>query len=115
MQAHSRYTIDVARAMPNSIHAALVKGHFTTPKSRSSRRLLELGPRTKELLAERWRESTFQGDEGHRHIGLPQGLGQPLALGEGHGPVLVAVHDEERRTALVDVRQRARQGRLFLL
>ena len=46
-----------------SIREALVKGRFTTPKSRSSRRLLELGPRTRELLAERWRESAFQGDE----------------------------------------------------
>jgi integrase len=46
-----------------TVREALVKGRFTTPKSRTSRRLLELGPRTKELLAERWRESAFQGDE----------------------------------------------------
>jgi len=46
-----------------TVREALVKGRFTTPKSRSSRRLLELGPRTRELLAERWRESAFQGDD----------------------------------------------------
>ena len=46
-----------------TVREALVKGRFTTPKSRSSRRLLELGPRTRELLRERWRESVFQGDE----------------------------------------------------
>jgi integrase len=45
-----------------TVREALVKGRFTTPKSHSSRRLLELGPRTHELLAERWRESAFQGD-----------------------------------------------------
>jgi len=46
-----------------TVREALVKGRFTTPKSRSSRRLLELGPRTRELLAEHWRESAFQGDD----------------------------------------------------
>jgi integrase len=46
-----------------TVREALVKGRFTTPKSRSSRRLLELGPRTRELLGEHWRESSFQGDE----------------------------------------------------
>jgi integrase len=46
-----------------SVREALVKGRFTSPKSRSSRRLLELGPRTKELLAEHWGESVFQGDD----------------------------------------------------
>jgi integrase len=46
-----------------TVREALVQGRFTTPKSRSSRRLLELGPRTTELLAERWRQSAFQGDD----------------------------------------------------
>jgi integrase len=46
-----------------TVREALVKGRFTTPKSRSSRRLLELGPRTQELLGEHWRQSAFQGDE----------------------------------------------------
>jgi integrase len=46
-----------------TVREALVKGRFTTPKSRSSRRLLELGPRTRELLAEHWRQTSFQGDD----------------------------------------------------
>jgi integrase len=45
-----------------TVREALVKGRFTTPKSRSSRRLLELGPRTRDLLGEHWRDSSFQGD-----------------------------------------------------
>jgi integrase len=54
---------------------ALVKGRFTTPKSRSSRRLLELGPRTRDLLSEHWRQTRFQGDDelvfGHPEKGTP--------------------------------------------
>jgi integrase len=46
-----------------NVREALVKGRFTTPKSRSSRRLLELGPRTCDLLSEHWRRTTFQGDD----------------------------------------------------
>ena len=46
-----------------TVREALVRGRFTTPKSRAGRRLLELGPRTRELLAEHWRESAYQGDE----------------------------------------------------
>jgi hypothetical protein len=36
---------------------------FTTPKSRSSRRLIELEPRTQSLLSERWQETAFCADE----------------------------------------------------
>jgi integrase len=58
-----------------TVREALVRGRFTTPKSRSSRRLLELGPRTRELLADHWRETRFQGDEElvfcHRLKGTP--------------------------------------------
>jgi integrase len=46
-----------------TVREALVKGRFTTPKSRASRRLLELGPRTRELLAEHWRQTAFQDDD----------------------------------------------------
>jgi integrase len=46
-----------------TVREALVKGRFTTPKSRSSRRLLELGPRTRDLLSDHWRQTRFQGDE----------------------------------------------------
>lgn len=45
------------------VREALVKGRFTTPKSRSSKRLIELGPRTLALLQEHWQETAFQGDE----------------------------------------------------
>jgi integrase len=45
------------------VREAYVKSRFTTPKSRSSRRLLELGPRTSELLAARWQETAFQGED----------------------------------------------------
>jgi integrase len=34
-----------------TVREALVNGRFTTPKSRSSRRLLELGPRTREIAS----------------------------------------------------------------
>jgi integrase len=46
-----------------SVRQALVRGRFTTPKSRAGRRLLELGPRTLELLAEQWGQSAYQGNE----------------------------------------------------
>jgi integrase len=44
------------------VREALVKGRFTTPKSRSSRRLLELGPQTRQLLTEHWQQSNYQAD-----------------------------------------------------
>jgi integrase len=45
------------------VREALVKGRFTSPKSRSSRRRIELGPKTNELLAAHWSASAFQGEE----------------------------------------------------
>lgn len=45
------------------VREALVKGRFTTPKSRASRRLLELGPKTQTLLSDHWQHTQFQGDE----------------------------------------------------
>jgi integrase len=44
------------------VREAFVDGHFTTPKSRSSRRLIELGPRTRELVGERWQETAFRDE-----------------------------------------------------
>jgi integrase len=46
-----------------TVREALVKGRFTTPKSATSRRLIELGPRTKQLLAEHWQHTPFKGDD----------------------------------------------------
>ena len=44
------------------VREAFVDGHFTTPKSRSSRRLIELGPRVRELLGQRWQETAFRDE-----------------------------------------------------
>jgi integrase len=58
-----------------TVNEALVKGRLTTPKSASSRRLIELGPRTKQLLAEHWQHTNFKGDDelvfAHPHTGTP--------------------------------------------
>ena len=57
------------------VREALVRGRFTTPKSRASRRTIELGPRTTNLLAARWRGSAFQGEDElvfcHPQLGTP--------------------------------------------
>jgi integrase len=44
------------------VREAFVDGRFTTPKSRSSRRLIELGPRTRELFGQRWQETAFRDE-----------------------------------------------------
>lgn len=46
-----------------TVREALVKGRFTTPKTPSSRRMIELGPRTQQLLSQHWQQTAFQGDE----------------------------------------------------
>ena len=57
------------------VREALVRGRFTTPKSRASRRLIELGPRTAELLATHWKGSPFSGEDElvfcHPELGTP--------------------------------------------
>jgi integrase len=57
------------------VREALVNGKFTSPKSRSGRRTIDLGPRTLELLQEHWRRSVCQGDEElvfcHPQLGTP--------------------------------------------
>lgn len=57
------------------VREALVKGRITTPKSRASRRLIELGPRTRELFAEHWQRTDHRGDDdlvfGHPQKGAP--------------------------------------------
>lgn len=57
------------------VREALVKGRFTTPKSRSSKRLIELGPRTLALLQEHWQRTAFKGDDElvfcHPRLGAP--------------------------------------------
>jgi integrase len=57
------------------VREALVKGRFTTPKSRSGRRRIELGPRTLALLQQHWQGTAFQGDDelvfSHPELGSP--------------------------------------------
>jgi integrase len=58
-----------------SVRESFVRGEFTTPKSRTSRRTIELGPRTLEALQEQWQASSYRGDEelvfGHPVLGTP--------------------------------------------
>jgi len=57
------------------VREAFVRGRFTTPKSRASRRLVELGSRTQELLTGHWQTSAHTGDDdlvfGHPDTGGP--------------------------------------------
>jgi integrase len=57
-----------------NVREAFVKGRFTTPKSKTSRRLIELGPRTKQLLAQHWQATAYKSDDVFAH---PQ-KGTPL-------------------------------------
>jgi integrase len=45
------------------VREALVRGRFTTPKSRASRRVIEIGPRTQEALAALWQVTLYRGDD----------------------------------------------------
>jgi integrase len=58
------------------VRQAFVRGQFTTPKSNASKRLLELGPKTRELLSEHWQQTTYQ-DDGDLVLCHPQ-KGTPL-------------------------------------
>jgi integrase len=58
-----------------TVRESFVRGKFQTPKSRASRRTIELGPRTADVLREQWRQSSYQSDDslvfGHPHLGTP--------------------------------------------
>lgn len=58
-----------------TVRQSFVRGRFETPKSRSSRRTIELGPRALEALREQWAESVYRAEEsvvfGHPKIGSP--------------------------------------------
>jgi integrase len=45
------------------VREALVRGRFTTPKSRASRRVIEIGPLTQEALAALWGVTLYRGDD----------------------------------------------------
>jgi len=47
------------------VREALVNGKTTTPKSRASRRVIELGPRTAQLLAEHFAASEFSREDNY--------------------------------------------------
>jgi integrase len=57
------------------IRETFVRGRFTTPKSRASRRVVELGPRTLAVLEEQWQRTVYRADEdlvfGHPTKGTP--------------------------------------------
>jgi integrase len=57
------------------VREALVRGRFGAPKSRSSRRMLELGPRTAATLQEQWQASRYRADDSlvfcHPALGSP--------------------------------------------
>ena len=58
-----------------SVQRAIVRGQLTTPKSRRSRRLVEIGPRTAGLLSEHWQHTPFKADDdlvfAHPQLGTP--------------------------------------------
>jgi integrase len=58
------------------VRRAWVRNEMTTPKSRSSRRTVEFGLKTKATLEEQYRASRYRGDN-HVVFGHP-GLGTPL-------------------------------------
>ena len=57
------------------IRETFVRGRFTTPKSRASRRVVELGPRTLAVLEEQWQRTSYRADDelvfGHPTKGTP--------------------------------------------
>lgn len=62
------------------VRETFVRGRFTTPKSRASRRVVELGPRTLSVLEEQWQRTVYRGDDdvvfGHPTKGTPLETGK---------------------------------------
>jgi integrase len=62
------------------VRETFVRGRFTTPKSRASRRVVELGPRTLAVLEEQWQRTSYRGDAdlvfGHPTKGTPLETGK---------------------------------------
>lgn len=58
-----------------SVRQTVVRGQVQTPKSRASRRTLELGPTTLAALGEQWQETAYRADEdlvfSHPLLGTP--------------------------------------------
>ena len=57
------------------VRETFVRGRFTTPECKASRRVVELRPRTLAVLEEQWRRTAYRGDEdlvfGHPTKGTP--------------------------------------------
>jgi integrase len=57
------------------VREAYVRGRFTTPKSKASRRVVELGPRTLAVIEEQWQRTAYRADDdlvfGHPTKGTP--------------------------------------------
>jgi integrase len=62
------------------VRETFVRGRFTTPKSRASRRVVELRPRTLAVLEEQWQRTSYRGDDdlvfGHPTKGTPLETGK---------------------------------------
>jgi integrase len=62
------------------VRETFVRGRFTTPKSRASRRVVELGPRTLGVLEEQWQRTSYRSDDdlvfGHPTKGTPLETGK---------------------------------------
>lgn len=62
------------------VRETFVRGRFTTPKSRASRRVVELGSRTLAVLEEQWQRTSYRGDDdlvfGHPTKGTPLETGK---------------------------------------
>lgn len=58
-----------------TVREAYVRGAFQTPKSKASRRTIELGPRALQVLQEQWAATSYKGDDelvfGHPLKGSP--------------------------------------------
>jgi integrase len=58
-----------------TVRQTFVRGRFETPKSRSSKRTIELGPRALEAVGEQWRITAYRSEDdlvfGHPQIGSP--------------------------------------------
>jgi integrase len=58
-----------------TVREAFVRGQFQAPKSKASRRTIELGPRALEALQDQWTASAYRGEDelvfGHPEKGTP--------------------------------------------
>jgi integrase len=73
------------------VREAIVRGQVTSPKSRTSRRMIELGPRSRAVLEERWQQTPYRSDTDlvfcHPQLGTPL---DPSKLATGYlKPALV--------------------------